>query len=113
MSTTNTRPACAPVLLIGFNRPDFMAAQIAALRPARPRRLYIAVDGPREDRPGEAALCEDVRRCVSLVNWPCETKTLFREKNLGRQRKKRLRQAARKEKGCRRRCFQGQAGVTR
>lgn len=83
MSSDNTRRACAPVLLIGFNRPDFMAAQIAALRPARPRRLYIAVDGPREDRPGEAALCEDVRRCVSLVDWPCETKTLFREKNLG------------------------------
>ena len=27
---------CAPLLLIGFNRPDFMAAQIAAVRAAGP-----------------------------------------------------------------------------
>jgi len=48
---------CAPVLLIGFNRPDYMSEQIAALRPVRPSRLYIAVDGPRADRPEEDELC--------------------------------------------------------
>lgn len=74
---------CAPILLIGFNRPDFMAAQIAAIRPARPSKLYIAVDGPREDRSDDAAKCQSVRACVKLVDWPCEVKTLFREKNLG------------------------------
>ena len=74
---------CAPVLLIGFNRPDFMAAQIDAVRPARPSRLYIAVDGPRENRPDEAEQCRKVRDCVNQVDWPCEIKTLFRERNLG------------------------------
>lgn len=74
---------CAPVLLIGFNRPDFMRAQIEAIRPARPARLYMAVDGPRENRPDEAAKCAAVRDCAKLVDWPCEVKTLFREKNLG------------------------------
>lgn len=74
---------CAPILLIGFNRPDYMTAQIAALRSARPSRLYIAVDGPRADRPEEVALCRQVRECATLVDWPCELKTLFREKNLG------------------------------
>ena len=74
---------CAPILLIGFNRPDYMTAQIAALRSARPSRLYIAVDGPRADRPEEVALCRQVRECAMLVDWPCELKTLFREKNLG------------------------------
>ena len=72
-----------PILLIGFNRPDFMAAQIAVLRHAKPGRLYIAVDGPRIDRSGEENLCRRVRDCVNLVDWPCEVKTLFREKNLG------------------------------
>ena len=71
---------CAPILLIGFNRPDFMAAQIAAVREARPLKLYVAVDGPRPD---EAEKCRAVRECVKLVDWPCEVKTLFREKNLG------------------------------
>ena len=73
----------APILLIGFNRPDFMRAQIDAVRSAKPARLYVAVDGPREERPDEAARCAEVRECVKLVDWPCEVKTLFREKNLG------------------------------
>lgn len=74
---------CAPILLIGFNRPDFMAAQIAAVREARPMKLYIAVDGPRANRQGEAEKCRAVRDCARLVDWPCEVKTLFHSKNLG------------------------------
>ena len=74
---------CAPVLLIGFNRPDFMAVQIAAVRAARPTRLYIAVDGAREGWPDEAEKCRAVRECAKLVDWTCEVKTLFREKNHG------------------------------
>ena len=75
--------SCVPILLIGFNRPDFMAEQIVAIRDARPLRLYIAVDGPREGRIDEAEKCRAVRDCVKLIDWPCEIKTLFREKNLG------------------------------
>lgn len=74
---------CASVLVIGFNRPDFMAAQISAIRKAEPRRLYIAVDGPRAHCEGEAEMCRQVRECVKLVDWPCAVKTLFRERNLG------------------------------
>lgn len=73
---------CSPILLIGFNRPDYMAAQVAAIRPACPDKLYLAVDGPRADRHGEAELCRQVRECAALVDWPCEVKTLFRERNL-------------------------------
>lgn len=80
---TETVSRCAPILLIGFNRPDYMAAQINAIKAAKPNRLYIAVDGPRADRQGEAELCWQVRDCIKLVDWPCEMKTLFREKNLG------------------------------
>lgn len=80
---TDTVFHCAPILLIGFNRPDYMAAQIATLRPARPAKIYFAVDGPRADRPEEVALCRQVQDCKKLVDWPCEVKTLFREKNLG------------------------------
>ena len=83
MTAEKSIGACAPVLLIGFNRPDFMAAQIAAIRPARPDRLYIAVDGPRADRQNEAEQCRQVRDCAKLIDWPCEVKTLFRETNLG------------------------------
>ena len=74
---------CAPVLLIGFNRPDFMSAQIDAIRLVAPSRLYLAVDGPREDCPDEVEQCRKVRDCVNLIDWPCEVKTLFHEKNIG------------------------------
>lgn len=74
---------CAPILLVGFNRPDYMAAQIDALRQARPSKIYIAVDGPRAEEPAEVELCRKVQNCVKLIDWPCEVKTLFREKNLG------------------------------
>lgn len=74
---------CAPILLIGFNRPDYMVEQIEALRPARPNKIYLAVDGPRADRPEESALCQQVRDSVKFIDWPCEIKTLFRDRNLG------------------------------
>lgn len=77
--------SCAPILLIGFNRPDFMAAQIAAVRAARPSKLYVAVDGPRADRSDEIEKCRAVRECVKLVDWPCEVKTLFSDSNRGCQ----------------------------
>lgn len=75
--------SCAPILLIGFNRPDFMAEQITAVRGATPKKIYIAVDGPREGRSDEVEKCRAVRECVKLIDWPCEVKTLFRERNLG------------------------------
>lgn len=60
-----------------------MAAQIAAVRLARSAKIYIAVDGPRDDRLEEAEKCRAVRDCAKAIDWPCEVKTLFREKNLG------------------------------
>ena len=79
----NRLSKCAPVLLLGFNRPDFMLAQINAVREARPSRLYIAVDGPRASVPDEDVLCGRVCQCVENVDWPCSVKTLFRKRNLG------------------------------
>lgn len=72
-----------PVLLIGFNRPDLLAGVIAQVRQVRPPRVYLAVDGPRPERPDEA---ERVRQChelVSTLDWGCEVRTLFREHNVG------------------------------
>ncbi|GAA3926402.1 nucleotide-diphospho-sugar transferase [Hymenobacter algoricola] len=74
----------APVLLLLFNRPTPARRVFEAVRQARPARLYVAVDGPRADRPAEAALCAATRAVVtSGVDWPCEVQTLFREANLG------------------------------
>ena len=72
-----------PVLLIVFNRPALAARVLAAVRQARPARLYVAADGPRPDRPGEAALCAATRAAATAVDWPCQVQTLFRDDNVG------------------------------
>lgn len=72
----------APVLLIGFNRPDTMQQVFDAVRIAKPEKLYYAVDGARPDK-GEEDRVQQVRDIVKQVDWPCEVHTLFREKNVG------------------------------
>lgn len=74
----------AAVLFLVFNRPDKTKQVFEAIRQAKPPRLYIAADGPREEKEGEADLVEEVRSFImNNIDWPCEVKTLFRENNLG------------------------------
>ncbi|TCP58762.1 hypothetical protein EV663_11728 [Rhodovulum bhavnagarense] len=75
-----------PILFLTFNRPDTTARVFEAIRAARPARLYVAADGPRPDRAGEAERCAEVRCIATAVDWPCEVKTLFRNENLGCRR---------------------------
>ena len=72
-----------PILMILFNRSDTTARVFEAVRKARPEKLFIAADGPRTDRPEDAMKCREVRAFAQKVDWPCEVKTLFQEKNLG------------------------------
>lgn len=76
----------AAVLFLVFNRPETTARVFAAIREARPPRLYVAADGPRPDRPTELANCARVREIALAVDWPCEVQTLLRETNLGCRR---------------------------
>src|ERR1019366_6764616 len=72
------------VVFLIFNRPDCTVRSLAAIRAARPRRLYVVADGPRSDRAGEAALCAEVRTLVeSGVDWPCEVIRDYAPANLG------------------------------
>lgn len=72
-----------PVLFMIFNRPEVTAKVFEEIRKAQPRQLFIAADGPRENRLGEAELCQKARNIVTKVDWDCEVKTLFRDVNLG------------------------------
>ncbi|MEZ4807344.1 MAG: nucleotide-diphospho-sugar transferase [Flavobacteriales bacterium] len=86
MSDTSAPPTSArtAVLFLTFNRPDTTMEVFAAIRQARPPRLYIASDGARAERAGEAALVSGLREAMlAKVNWPCEVRTLFRDANLG------------------------------
>lgn len=72
-----------PVLFMVFNRPDTTAKVFAKIRQARPPRLYVAADGPRPGRDGEAERCKSVREITEEVDWPCEIHRLYRDENLG------------------------------
>jgi hypothetical protein len=73
----------APVLLIGFNRPQTLKVVIDVLRNVKPNKVYFAVDGPRKGKKGEDLLVQQVRDMQKHLDWGCEVKTLFRSKNLG------------------------------
>lgn len=72
-----------PVLLLVFNRPDTTRQVFEAIKKAQPRQLFVAADGPRTEKPGEAERCQEVRNIASAVDWDCEVKTLFRTDNRG------------------------------
>jgi len=73
-----------PILFLVFNRPDTTQEVFDKIREAKPKQLFVAADGPRPQREGEAEVCEEVRQLVlRQIDWDCEVKTLFREENLG------------------------------
>jgi len=76
-------PLETAVLFLVFNRPDTTAKVFEEIRNAKPPRLYVAADGPRRGKEGEAERVEQVRRIATAVDWPCTVNTLFREHNLG------------------------------
>ena len=82
----NTAPTSnqTPVLFLVFNRPDTTIRVFESIRQARPLRLYVAADGPRENKAAESEKVQAVRNYIMTnIDWDCEVKTLFRDNNLG------------------------------
>lgn len=73
----------SPILIIAFNRPEVSRQTFEYIRNARPEKLYIAIDGARKDKEGEAELVEQVKTILQNVDWPCETNYKFNESNKG------------------------------
>lgn len=72
-----------PVLFIIFRRPETTLRVFEAIRAAQPTRLFVAADGPRNGKEGEAELCQQTRAIIRGVDWPCEVVTRFQEENQG------------------------------
>jgi len=72
-----------PVLFLIFNRPETTEKVFETIRKQKPQYLYVAADGPRIDKEGEAEKCRQTREIINKIDWDCEVKTLFREENLG------------------------------
>jgi len=76
-------PLTTPVLFLIFNRLDTTQKVFNAIRQAKPKQLFVAADGPRPDKEGEKEKCQKARQIATSVDWDCEVKTLFRDRNLG------------------------------
>lgn len=70
-----------PVLILFFTRSEPLAAVFEQVRRARPSKLFLYQDGPRDERdlPGIRA-CREV---VAEVDWDCEVHRLYQERNYG------------------------------
>lgn len=71
-----------PVLFLIFNRPDTTQQVFDRIKEIKPAKLFVSADGPREGK-NEDSKCEVARDIVKQVNWECDVKTNFSEKNLG------------------------------
>lgn len=72
-----------PVLFLIFNRPELTRKSFERIRSARPRRLFIAGDGPRAGVWPDAEKVAAARSIVDEVDWDCHVESLFRDRNLG------------------------------
>lgn len=73
-----------PVALCIFNRLDTTQIVFEKIKKAKPSKLYLISDAPRENKPSEAALVQEVRSYVeSHIDWDCEVHKNYAEKNMG------------------------------
>lgn len=72
------------ILFILFNKKEETKEVFNTIRHQKPLKLFIAADGARENKAGEREKCEYIRKWVlENIDWECEVKTLFQDKNLG------------------------------
>lgn len=76
-----------PVVMIVFRRPDLTRRVFEVVRDAKPTRLFVVADGPRDGNLLDARLVEETREIFQEVDWDCKVEQLYASTNLGlRQR---------------------------
>lgn len=72
-----------PILLITFNRPDYVEKQLELMRRIRPAALYIASDAPRTGNEADQVAVKEIRQMIAQAKKELSIKTLYRTKNEG------------------------------
>jgi len=78
MKTFNKETA---ILLIIFNRAGTTQQVFKQIRSVKPKRLYVAADGPRNKH--NYVECEKARSVLSYIDWDCQLFKLYQKENLG------------------------------
>lgn len=72
-----------PVLLIAFNRPGLVLQSLQLLQQVQPKRLYIALDGPRNGNATDAQKIKEIKIAIAFIPWKCRVQILEQKKNMG------------------------------
>ena len=71
-----------PILLIVFNRPEKTQKLFEKIKAIKPKKLFVSADGPRENFKNDKLLCNETREIFKNIDWDCDCKFKFSEKNL-------------------------------
>ena len=74
-----------PVALVFYHRPALLERVFEVVSAARPSRLFLIADGPRDE--SDRTSCLAARKIVEHVSWPCEVQRLYADTNLGVRRR--------------------------
>lgn len=73
-----------PIGFFVFNRLDTTLEVFEEIRKAKPEKLYLISDGPRDNKPGEKEKVDQVRSFVeSRIDWPCMVTKNYAPRNMG------------------------------
>lgn len=73
----------APILVLGYNRPDYLKNLLEFLKDQKNLRLYISIDGPVLNNPRDEFLVKECQKlAIESKEW-AETKLLFSGSNNG------------------------------
>lgn len=81
MNYLENKKLITPVVFMVFNRPAKTRRVFEEIRKAKPERLFIIADGPRNDE--ETLRCREVRDIAEKIDWPCQVFKNYARYNLG------------------------------
>ena len=70
------------VLILFFARPDTLSQVFEQVRKAKPSKLFLYQDGPREGR-NDLEGIQKCREIVENIDWDCEVHKWYQDKNVG------------------------------
>ena len=73
----------APVVLLAYRRPQQTRRVFEAIRAAKPRDLFLVMDGPKTGDPDDHERVEQTRAVVEEVDWECNVRRVYAVENLG------------------------------
>jgi hypothetical protein len=71
------------ILVIAFNRPEMFELCLQEISKIKPKKILIAIDGPRKDVEGDLVNVAACKVKIKSIDWDCDIKTHFSQENMG------------------------------